>query len=98
MNELLTDLPGTLKRSFYQWLGQVPDLQRFMDPNVWSDPNTAWSFAMEYAGLTWEHVYDVVRQQIGAGNLAALEQVTAWFNDSNPTSASGMAAFISSKI
>src|SRR5262249_37117081 len=47
--------------------------QRLVEPDAWG------SYLLEYAGLTWNNVYGMVQRQLGAGNLAALEGVAAWF-------------------
>ncbi|MCE9563257.1 MAG: HINT domain-containing protein [Planctomycetes bacterium] len=72
----------------YSWLLGGSSLSQFPDLSNITDPNTLTSFLLQYSGLTWDHVYQVIQQQLGAGNLAALEKVAGWFNNidtNNPT-------------
>ena len=102
LKQFVADLPTTLKDSLVTWLlGQNgASLVQFFQNANWSDPNTITSFFLQYSGLTWDHVYSVVQQQL-AGNLAAIESVVNWFGGNSPidpTKPDSMYQFLSSKI
>ncbi|MDY3562921.1 polymorphic toxin-type HINT domain-containing protein [Gemmata sp. JC673] len=88
--------PGALADALFKWLmgdGQSALVTTFGAAN-WADANTIKEFLLQYSGLTIEHVMDVVREQLGAGNLAALEKVTAWFEGADGTPVTSVRAFI----
>ena len=94
---LLTTGPAKLA----EWLGLPGSaLPKFLTPGALDTPEKWGSFLLEYAGLTWDNVMNLVRQQLGAGTLAALDQVFAWFNKDgqpiDPSSPNAIAQLLTS--
>src|SRR5260370_30896162 len=87
LKQFLAELPSTLKNGLYSWLpGSVDaglDVFRNLDLSH-LDAKTGLSFLLQYAGLTWDHVYQVVQQQIGAGSRAAIEAARKGFGGGHP--------------
>jgi hypothetical protein len=91
VGQFVTDMTnGGLMESLWQWLGGgaggVGNLLTALQGVDWGEVlkgnlGTLTSFLLQYSGLTVDHIQDVVRQQLGAGNLAALETVLAWFQN-----------------
>ena len=44
-------------------------------------------------GLTWDHLYSVIQQRLGAGNLAALQAVSPWFDGLDSSQPASIANF-----
>jgi hypothetical protein len=86
LSQFIDELPTTLKTGLLQWLLGSADLSAFskFSASQLSDPEVITSVLLQYAGLTWDHVYLVVQQQLGAGNVAAIEKVFEWFGGANP--------------
>jgi hypothetical protein len=64
-------------------------------PNIQVDANSplsrqVLSFLLQYSGLTVDSLQQQVLQQVGAGNIAAFEQVTQIFAGVDPTKPSSM--------
>jgi hypothetical protein len=59
----------------------------------WNDANSVTARLLSSAGLTWDKVYQVVREELGEGNLTALEKVfgdptstpRSWAGSTGPT-------------
>jgi hypothetical protein len=87
VGQFINELPSTLERGLNGWLLNNVDagLEVFRNLDL-SNVNaaTTTSFLLQYAGLTWDHVYQVALQTLGAGNVAALEKVVDWFGGANP--------------
>jgi hypothetical protein len=62
------------KNRVFQWLAAGTSLP---NPSAYdfSTVGGAASFFLAYSGLTWDHLKEVIRTQIGAGNFAAIERV-----------------------
>ena len=83
VTQFIKELPTTLEKQLEQWLfGQI-DNNSLAGFNF-SAPGALQAFLLQYSGLTWSHVYQVVQQQLGAGNLEAIEQVVNWFGGTQP--------------
>ena len=100
LKQFVQDLPTTRESGLYNWLlGQSSaglDAFRGLDPKSLTG-DTALSFGLQYAGLTWDHVYQVVLQEVGAGNVVAVEKVVGLFGGPNPldpNNPAGMWAFV----
>ena len=52
------------------------------------------AFLLNYAGLTWEHVQDVLLQELGAGNVAAVEKVAEWVKNYDMTDPNAIINFL----
>ncbi len=69
--------PGELKNQVLKWLAANVNVSGFATA-TW-DANTLTNFLLQYSGLTVDNAMNVARQQLGAGNLAALDTVATWF-------------------
>jgi hypothetical protein len=74
LTQFTDELPTTLKESLYQWLLGGPNgaalVNLFQNAN-WGDAATATSFLLQYAGLTWDHVYAVLHSSWGRATWRA---------------------------
>jgi hypothetical protein len=77
-------MTGSLKGAVMTWLALDQNLSAYA--NATWDAATTTRFLLEYSGLTVDKVMTAARQQLGAGNLAALDTVAAWFVGDNGTS------------
>jgi hypothetical protein len=62
------------------WLGI--DMTKFRNVDF-TNVNDWGNYLLDYAGLKLDHVYDVVRSQLGDGNLVALQKAYDWLNSIN---------------
>ncbi len=88
--------PGALVDALFKWVlgNEGAALKTDFETANWTDADTVKRFLLQYSGLTVEKVMDVVRQQLGAGNLAALERVAGWFTDGNGNPITSVQALI----
>ncbi|WP_145244004.1 polymorphic toxin-type HINT domain-containing protein [Urbifossiella limnaea] len=82
LKDKLASPQGLLRKLMTAVLGPTA-VQSLQNITEWNWDNLLPAL-LEYAGLTWDHVYDVARRQLGAGNLAALERVAGWFEGIDP--------------
>ncbi|NOS67691.1 MAG: hypothetical protein HOO67_04995 [Candidatus Peribacteraceae bacterium] len=62
---------------------KLPSLREDSDPSsldhtippLFTNINGVTNFLLAYSGLTWDHLKDVIRSEIGAGNYAAIERI-----------------------
>src|SRR5262249_52043002 len=81
VGQFFADLPNTLRNGFLGWLqSRVGTALNGLVSIDLGSPNGVATFLMRYAGLTWEHVQQVLRQQLGEGNLAAVTRIADLFN------------------
>ncbi len=72
---------GGAKKEVIKWLfggTSALTILNNINGNIFEDGN--WkNLLLQYAGITWDHVQDVFRQELGEGHLDALDQVAALF-------------------
>ena len=72
------ELGSTLKSAFYKWFGLTdPDITL---PGDFTGPAIT-DFALQYAGLTWKNISNILIRQLGEGNVAALNGVASWLGN-----------------
>ena len=92
-NQIISELPSTLKTAVFNWIGQGQNLT--LPENF--DAASLKDFLLKYAGLTWDHVSDILTQELGEGNVAALQEVAEWLgnvNDENMSQVGTMEQFL----
>src|SRR5207247_2520513 len=79
LRSVFAALPDTLKSAFFGWL--LGDPTRLASFHGFSSVEDVKAFLLEYSGLTWNNVQNVIRQQLGAGNYAAIERIVRLVQD-----------------
>jgi hypothetical protein len=89
-----TGLPTALQNGFLAWLkGKVGNVNGVGSIQL-SDPNGVTSFLLQWAGLTWDHVKQVLQQELGADNLAAAGRIAGLLDGYDQTSRSDLVRFL----
>src|SRR5688572_6305036 len=78
--QIMADIQnGILLDAVYKWIGGPNfSLPAGFDP---TNPTHLMDFALRYAGLTWDNLSNVLLQELGDGNVAALTKVADWLNN-----------------
>ncbi len=58
------------------------------------DENNLTAFLLQYSGLTWEHLSEVVLSTLGQGNVAAVETIAGWFDNISTSDPLSMFRFL----
>ena len=82
LNEYFTNWKTNIQSAFFSWLGN--GLSSLSAVNI-DSADSVTSFLLEYSGLTWKHVQDVLLEELGEGNLAAIESIAEKFGSVNPS-------------
>jgi Pretoxin HINT domain/Bacterial Ig-like domain (group 3)/Bacterial Ig domain len=76
-----------LSSAFFTWLNNGTALSFNVN---FSDNNSLMAFALQYSGLTWDHVQQVLLQELGSGNLAAISQIANLVGSIDPNNPSSL--------
>jgi hypothetical protein len=87
-------LPNTLRDQLFRWLGGVRGGLPPLDSFDLTSARGVTAFLLQYADLTWDHLQQVLVQQLGAGNYAAIQTVVNLLSGFDPANPSQIGDFV----
>ena len=87
-------MPNTLRDQLFRWLGGVRGGLPPLDSFDLRSTRGVTAFLLQYAGLTWDHLQQVLVQQLGAGNYAAIQTVVNLLSGFDPANPSQIGDFV----
>jgi hypothetical protein len=73
-NKFMGDLTANITQPFFKWLNKGINIPGTFDFSTLTGAGVT-SYLLQYSGLTWDNIQNVIMQEIGTGNVAALSKV-----------------------
>jgi hypothetical protein len=80
-----------LEQKFFEWLGGANAIAAFND---FSNATDIQSFLLQFSGLKWTNVLQVIQSQLGSANLAAVGVLAGLLNGYDTSKASDLVRFL----
>ncbi len=97
VDQYFSNLGTNLGNAVYNWLKTQAngiDFSAFTGLTNLTSGDNLKAFLLQYSGLTWEHLSEVVLSTLGQGNVAAVETIAGWFDNISTSDPLSMFRFL----